>query len=363
MSQPKYNNKYISRELFDFYRMTKQPYEGFVIGLGYAFTQKGAIMTSFSTNYNPSNPFCQGTGFFDMCTTQLLDTSPEAVVRSLNLKTEDILSFLVQPRLDGSLLVNMGNDKFLSVPSDNTKVQFIINDDGSTLKYKFEVSNIKTNEYHLVQGSLRDMPYTFGQNNLWDILTSENLKKASFITGSVSLGYSAWENILFSRNSELYIPRAGENKGIPTSVWKRTKSGDFALRNGKKVPVSANAASKIRLVKAVRTGGVVLNAVGVIITMYTIREEGFTLKNSADLIFGAIGFIPGWGWAVSGVYFGLDALGVFDQPVARVIERLERANPFEAVRDNTYVAPHPQLLEIGKSRDSISKTFDKFEKY
>ena len=93
MSQPKYNNKYISRELFDFYRMTKQPYEGFVIGLGYAFTQKGAIMTSFSTNYNPSNPFCQGTGFFDMCTTQLLDTSPEAVVRSLNLKTEDILSF------------------------------------------------------------------------------------------------------------------------------------------------------------------------------------------------------------------------------------------------------------------------------
>ena len=97
--------------------------------------------------------------------------------------------------------------------------------------------------------------------------------------------------------------------------------------------------------------------------MYTIRKEGFTLKNTADLIFGAIGFIPGWGWGVSGVYFELDALGVFDQPVARVIEKPERANPFEAVRDNTYVAPHPQLLEIDKSRDSISKTFDKFKKH
>ena len=71
--------------------------------------------------------------------------------------------------------------------------------------------------------------------------------------------------------------------------------------------------------------------------MYTIRKEGFTLKNTADLIFGAIGFIPGWGWGVSGVYFELDALGVFDQPVARVIEKPERANPFEAVFRQTEI--------------------------
>lgn len=163
MPQPKYNKEYISRELFDFYRMTKQPYEGFVIGLGYAFIQKGAMMTSFSTNYNPSNPFCQGTCFFDICTAQALDTSPEAVVRSLNLKAKDFETHLVQKNHDGTFTINMGHGKVLSLPQQGTTIDIDITERGSDAMFKLLVSNVSTREFHSVECKLREYQIVFNQ--------------------------------------------------------------------------------------------------------------------------------------------------------------------------------------------------------
>jgi len=128
-----------------------------------------------------------------------------------------------------------------------------------------------------------------------------DLATASFIAGAASLGYDFWQNLAY--DGDRYTPTKGPNAGQKTSVWKMNKSGNYATRNGARVPNSANAVSKIRVTNAVKAGGVALNVVGLGFTGYDIYQNGLNTSNGVDFVMGCVAFVPGWGWAVSGAYF------------------------------------------------------------
>ena len=58
--------------------------------------------------------------------------------------------------------------------------------------------------------------------------------------------------------------------------------------------------------RTLKIGGAALSAAGVVITTAEILNGNKKLvgEGGLDLVMGGIGFVPGWGWAVSGLYFG-----------------------------------------------------------
>ena len=46
--------------------------------------------------------------------------------------------------------------------------------------------------------------------------------------------------------------------------------------------------------------------VGAGVLAINLYRDGFTLDNSTNLVFFAVSFVPGVGWAISGVYFVVD---------------------------------------------------------
>jgi hypothetical protein len=55
-----------------------------------------------------------------------------------------------------------------------------------------------------------------------------------------------------------------------------------------------------------KIGGRVLGGVGIYMTYREISagQKNILGEGGLDLIMGGVAFIPGWGWAVSGIYFG-----------------------------------------------------------
>lgn len=107
------------------------------------------------------------------------------------------------------------------------------------------------------------------------------------------------------RNTTTYkVPKTGKHK----ILYRLQKNGEFAFRNGNKIPRSANAASRIKLNNFVKAGGVLLNVAGLGMTIWQGVEEyeetgEVSNETITDGVFGVIAFIPGPGWIISGGYF------------------------------------------------------------
>ncbi|PWG77958.1 RHS repeat-associated core domain-containing protein, partial [Pararcticibacter amylolyticus] len=69
-----------------------------------------------------------------------------------------------------------------------------------------------------------------------------------------------------------------------------------------------NADTKLvqRAATSLKVGGAILGGIGVVMTGVEIYNGNKSLvgEGGLDLIMGGVGFIPGWGWAASGLYFG-----------------------------------------------------------
>ncbi|MDD2563989.1 MAG: hypothetical protein PHU27_07235 [Salinivirgaceae bacterium] len=137
-----------------------------------------------------------------------------------------------------------------------------------------------------------------------------NLSNVSHIIGTISLAYSFWQNKIY--DGENYRPSKGPNAGKLTSVWKMNKSGNFATRNGFKIPNSGKAALKILETNNIKIGGIIFTTIGLGFTIYDINQNGLNLSNGSDFAMGMVAYVPGWGWAVSGGYFiGKEAYYVY----------------------------------------------------
>ncbi|MCB9236345.1 MAG: hypothetical protein M9954_13780 [Cyclobacteriaceae bacterium] len=86
---------------------------------------------------------------------------------------------------------------------------------------------------------------------------------------------------------------------------------------GKLVPI----ASKGAYVGA-KAFGNTLGAAGLAVTGYQIYDQGLNTSNTLDAAFGAVAFIPGFGWAVSGTYFvsNLVTIGITGQSIGEHLQ-------------------------------------------
>jgi hypothetical protein len=72
--------------------------------------------------------------------------------------------------------------------------------------------------------------------------------------------------------------------------FNRALSGDFSQ------PVKHS-------LRALKNTGRVLGYTGMFLSGVDMATNGVNVSNSLDLIMGGVAFIPGFGWAVSGLYF------------------------------------------------------------
>ncbi|WP_148038939.1 hypothetical protein [Proteiniphilum sp. X52] len=84
-----------------------------------------------------------------------------------------------------------------------------------------------------------------------------------------------------TKASQVMFKLPGGNMYIPTGVVKGSSS-------------------------ALKIGGNTLGLIGVGMTFLEIKEGHKELvgEGGVDLIMGFVGFVPGWGWAAAGIYFG-----------------------------------------------------------
>lgn len=366
MPNPRYNNQFISRELFDFYRQTGRPYEGFVKGEGYAYTQKGAMATSFSTAYNPSNPFCQGSGFYNFCTTQVLDTSPEAIVRSLELTPNDLMSLLVHKEINGSLVVNMGNGKLIKLSDPGkSSVNISIHDNGVDLMLDMQIVDKALQQEYNFQCKLRDMPAFFSPNML-RYLTVSNSGQTSLQMPTAANDYRSlqkqnadidWVGITGKANS-----LAGFYTGYREGRLVRYRSifdnspSEWYAKNKQWRPISKGAnqytgskKATLKMAKGYRVAGRAFFVGGVVMSGYQafdlLRQGDYygVAKVGLDITMGAVATFGGpIGLGIGIVYFVFDAVGFFDRPTIRIRE-LPHKDPSIFERDKTYVAPRIHL--------------------
>lgn len=358
MPEPIYNNVYISPEQFEFYRSVGRSYDGFVTGMGYAYTQKGVAMTSFSTPYTRTRRFNQGCGFYEFVTTQLLDTSPEARMRSLNLREDDLLRLLIDPSSNGMLRVNMGNGRTVILPVKESRVEVKIDSYGGDLMLRVFAANRSTREEYRTECMVRDMPAVFGnglsasekQQSLAprrnpeipeaepDIDVLSVLGKINNFAG-LYVGYKEntlvkYRSLFDSKPSQWYA----KNK-----QWRSVDRGANQYTGSKKAVLK-----KANLYK--RTGRIFFTAS----IFFSIREgairyrmQGWDgiIKPGIDVAMSTISSFGGpVGLGIGMVYFVFDAFGVFDKPIVRVYNVPERKDPFMIEQDKTYMAP-PLFIE------------------
>ncbi|GAO27660.1 hypothetical protein [Geofilum rubicundum] len=95
--------------------------------------------------------------------TQLVDTSPEAQVRSLHLQPDDLILLLVTKRPGCGNNLNLGNGRIEQLSADCELIREIT-DTPTGMKYKIGYINKATGKQATTSGYLRDMHITFASN-------------------------------------------------------------------------------------------------------------------------------------------------------------------------------------------------------
>lgn len=162
----KYKNSYISKEEFDALSMLNIPYEGFIIGVGYAYLTYDALEPmplNRVRSYIPPH-----TSFFIPFSIQYIDTSPEAFTMSLGCSFMD----LAQP-----MEKELGDDKgYLIIVSQSGKIIRKIKKEGDNIY-------IKVNEpaFYSILAKFSD------ESDYYALLTLSALRNAERKTGLQSL--------------------------------------------------------------------------------------------------------------------------------------------------------------------------------
>lgn len=74
--------------------------------------------------------------------------------------------------------------------------------------------------------------------------------------------------------------------------------------NFSKIKIEKIINSTANLSTGLQIVSVLGNVAGLANTGYKISQNGMTVEYGVDLVFNGIAFVPGWGWIVSGAYYG-----------------------------------------------------------
>lgn len=303
-----YKENYISFDEYTALQQIDLNYEGFVIGVGYAYTLDISIAPPHMGIYNPPRFVPPGMDHYMYGRMQCLDTTQEAIAKSYNYTSEEITKRITKYNIDQeTITVSLGNGESITLPKSNCSINVSTKINAQEQTAKISVTNTLSGLTNVKEFNISDFDILFGdysdqnRNLNTNNATNDDLAKISFITGCISTGYSAWAENGIDPNH--YIPKKGPNAGKPTTLYKTTPKGRVVTRLGKPVPRSARALAKIRLVKWVKIGGYALNTAGIALTVYDmVVSDEITPEHLLDLTFGVIAFVPG-GWIVSGIYF------------------------------------------------------------
>jgi hypothetical protein len=155
-----YNKRYISRADFHALQSLRIPYTGFVKGLGYAYTSFGFIPPAHQHRVSAPNRVPYNQNYQQTTITQLVNSSPEAQVRSLHLQPEDLIQLLVTKQPGGGHNIHLGNGRVVQLSADCEIIREI-NDTTTGMKYKIGYINKATGKQETTSGYLRDMHITF----------------------------------------------------------------------------------------------------------------------------------------------------------------------------------------------------------
>jgi len=277
------NETYITYEEFADLCNKGYTYEGYVIGHGYAFPHvtggleyQSEFIVSIPLNMLGSDFLQFPYGMFNVF--QYLDTSEEMIKRSYNEekkeeKTKNIPN--ESPKTKNNKQQDFNEERY-SIPLNN-KQQVLLSPWGN---------NTSNNPFDLSR---------YSYNN-----TSSNYSIPSqipFAVGSLSSGLSYYESLFY--DADHYIQKNGEE----SVWWKQNKKGEAVLKNGKKIPKSANAANKLFRNNALRYGGRFMSGVGLGLTLWDVHQNGWSLRRGTDTFFGVVAFLGPVGACASAGYF------------------------------------------------------------
>lgn len=256
--------EYITEE--EFFELCQKgiTYEGYIIGVGYAF-----LNVTFGLEY--LNPAIRKVSISHyeylysqypvqksiVC--QYIDTSEEQVVKSLEGKKKSVS--------EGQVVSKNGS---------STRNNDVLN---STSKLSLVQTQIKPIP---LQGSEKQMPF---------------YKKLGIVVGGASLTESIYENFIY--DSEHYIQTNGKK-----SIWYKTnKQGTPIYKNNKLIPKSKEAAKKMVRNGRLANLGKALGGIGIAITAYDISQEGLSKERGFDLTYGVISLFGPIGALIAAPWF------------------------------------------------------------
>jgi hypothetical protein len=133
-------NRFISEEEYvSRYMRQAVPYEGFIVGKGYAYYYYNAIF--------PTTAAQNGAMFWDRYTptffVQRVDSSDYMKERSLNITPDDISNLLAHMNPDGTTTVNVGIGKNITLSKQNGAYNVWLEDNGSEIMVYIEVKDTR----------------------------------------------------------------------------------------------------------------------------------------------------------------------------------------------------------------------------
>lgn len=127
-------NQIISFEEYLYWQNMGLPYTGFVKGKGYTFPYYSPVQIPLVEN----NRVQWNTWINHPVRTQIWDTSPQAIFRSMDYSPEDIINHIKKDNGDGTVTFTLGMDK-ITVPSDPNKHNIYIQIDETSDSYRVSV--------------------------------------------------------------------------------------------------------------------------------------------------------------------------------------------------------------------------------
>lgn len=290
-----YVEEYISIEEFYTLQQWRIPYTGFIKGVGYTYPQYDAV--EFPLDWSVPNLMWQNYLPHPLAI-QIIDTSPEAIFKSMNYSEQDILDCIKRDNENKTITFTIGSN-FITVPSENYQIRMKIDDlDGSV---KIGIKDNITGNLMLERISFCDIlekeqKQTYNnQKEFSDRITKDFLIDTAISGIDISADWAY--DIMLDRGK--YMPY---NTRTITGKWVRLqKTGDIVIRSK-----WWNFTTNAKNLNYLRIGGKILGTAGTVITLgKAIKDVGSdaNVKTVSSLITKSaivgLAFIPVYGWAIA----------------------------------------------------------------
>lgn len=290
-----YVEEYISIEEFYTLQQWRIPYTGFIKGVGYTYPQYDAV--EFPLDWSVPNLMWQNYLPHPLAI-QIIDTSPEAIFKSMNYSEQDILDCIKRDNENKTITFTIGSNS-ITVPSENYQIRMKIDDlDGSV---KIGIKDNITGNLMLERISSCDIlekkqKQTYNnQKEFSDRITKDFLIDTAISGIDISADWAY--DIMLDRGK--YMPY---NTRTITGKWVRLqKTGDIVIRSK-----WWNFTTNAKNLNYLRIGGKILGTAGTVITLgKAIKDVGSdaNVKTVSSLITKSaivgLAFIPVYGWAIA----------------------------------------------------------------